>query len=119
MIRIITAALAVLASTAVADAQQYDTEQPARACVHSRLSELISRDQRQDVMADPALRACTNPFRDELQAKGKNFCEATDYTLWLVANENSKLFGASGSPYRQNKTFIRRCNESTTRKKHP
>jgi hypothetical protein len=91
----------------------YTSEEAARTCVHKRLVELIAQEHR-DINGDPALTACTTALNAELKKNGKSDCAATAYSVWLAANENSKLSGLAGQPYTPNRAFLKHC-ESTNK----
>jgi hypothetical protein len=91
----------------------YTSEEAARTCVHKRLVELIAQEHR-DINGDPALTACTTALKAELKKNGKSDCAATAYSVWLVANENSKLSGLAGQPYTPDRAFLKHC-ESTNK----
>ena len=116
MRNLLTISLAIVAlawllcvSPALAAQISYAKEQAARTCIHRRLSDLIAQDNRTDVAADASLIACTVPLRVEIKKHGKTDCEATDYIMWLIANENGKLYKLSGFPYKPNQSFITHC----------
>ena len=100
-------------SSQMAHAQkESDRNEPgARACIHKRLTELVAENNR-NVTADPALTACASGLKSELKEKGKTECEITDYIGWIIRNENSKIYGVSGGPYKPDKAFIVRCQKS-------
>ena len=94
----------------------YTSEEAARSCVHKRLAELVGQEQR-DISGDPALAACTVELKAELKKNGKSDCEAIAYSAWLVANENSKLSGLSGDPYRPDRGFLKHCESANKAQK--
>jgi hypothetical protein len=110
---ITTAVIAGSLGIGVAQAQKEPdrNEQGARACIHKRLAELVAENNR-NVTADPALTACASGLKSELKDKGKAECEITDYVGRIIRNENSKIYGVSGGPYKPDKTFITRCQKS-------
>ena len=114
MLRETTAAIATFLALNIAQAQDgsYTSEQAARSCIHARLKELVAQEQPSNIAADPALSACTNDLRGEFKAKKQSYCEAVAYTSWLAADENSRLNGLQGQPYRPDKAFVQRCEKS-------
>jgi hypothetical protein len=115
----ISAAIAAILSVSALHAETYSGEAGARACIHKRLTDLLAQDQRQRISDDPTLSACTKDLKTEMATKGKTACEQADYVSWLVANENSRINGMAGSPYQENKSFIRDCQKPKTRKRAP
>ena len=93
-------------------------EEATRTCIHDRLRALIAQEDRGDVSADPALNACTNDLKAEMKAKKKSYCEAVAYIGWLVADENNKLNGISGEPYRPDRGFLQDCAKTESWEKH-
>src|SRR5947199_8335364 len=96
----------------------YNNEGAARACVHKRLLDLIAQN-RPNVAGDAALGECTNGLKTELKEKKKSYCEAVSYVGWLIADENSKMNGVQGQPYRPDNAGIQRCDKLNTWEKHP
>ena len=115
MTRSVTIATVIVAllgiGAAIAQEGSYGKEQAARACIQTRLAELVKQDNR-NVTADAALIACANDLKVEIKEKKKSECDATDYIGWVLANENSKLNGISGGPYKPDKAFISRCRKA-------
>jgi hypothetical protein len=114
MIRSVTITTVIVAllgiSAATAQDGSYGKEQAARACIQTRLAELVKQDNR-NVTADAALLACTNDLKVEMKEKKKSECDATDYISWIFANENSKLNGIPGGQYKPDKAFLSRCRK--------
>jgi hypothetical protein len=104
-------------------AQPKPTEAPckneatARECIHKRLAELVAQNQ-PNIAGDAALGECSKGLQLELKERQKSYCEAVSYIGWLVADENSKLNGLKGQPYRPDKASIQRCEKSNTWEKH-
>jgi len=90
----------------------------ARACVHKRLLDLIAQN-RPNIAGDAALGECTNGLKAELKEKKKSYCQAVSYIGWLIADENSKMNGVQGQPYRPDNAGIKGCEKSNTWEKHP
>jgi hypothetical protein len=95
----------------------YKNEVTARECVHKRLSELVAQN-RPNIAGDNALAECTKGLQLELKDRKKSYCEAVSYIGWLVSDENSKLNGVKGEPYRPDKASIQRCDKPNTWEKH-
>jgi hypothetical protein len=98
-------------SVAKAKDEAYGKEQTARACIHKRLAELVAQANR-NAAADATLTACANDLKAEMKKKGKTECEVSNYIGWIVTNENSKLYGVKGAPYKPDKAFLLRCGKS-------
>ena len=111
--KIIMAAIAVLIGVSVAQAtdESYSSENAARDCIHKRLAELISQNNR-NITADATLTMCAKGLQSEMEKKGKSECEAKDYTGWIIRHENSKINGLSGQPYKPDKTFLAHCRKT-------
>jgi hypothetical protein len=109
--------LSVSAAQAQTKDAPYNNEAAARACVHKRLLDLIAQD-RPNITGDTALGECTNGLKAELKERKKSYCEAVSYIGWLIADENSKMNGVQGQPYRPNNEGIKRCEKSNTWEKH-
>ena|ERR1051325_277307 len=95
----------------------YKNEPAARECVHKRLAELVAQNQ-PNIAGDTALAECSKGLQLEFKERRKSYCEAVSYIGWLVADENSKLNGVKGEPYRPGKASIQRCDKSNTWEKH-
>jgi hypothetical protein len=95
----------------------YKNEAAARECVHKRLAELVAQN-RPNIAGDTALAECTKGLQLELKERQKSYCEAVSYFGWLVSDENSKLNGVKGEPYRPDKASIQRCDKSNSWEKH-
>jgi hypothetical protein len=100
----------VVTGSGYAQQTPFHSEPVARACIDKRISELLEAQTR-DVIGDAALQACTNDLKAEFKEKHKSDCEASDYARWLVANENNKRYGITGSAYKPDKAFIARCEK--------
>ena len=111
-----TASLISAAQAQTKDAP-YNTEGAARACVHKRLLDLIAQN-RPNIAGDADLGECTNGLKAELKERKKSYCEAVSYIGWLIADENSKMNGVQGQPYRPDNAGIKRCEKSNTWEKH-
>ena len=109
MTRMTAAAVTALLSMNAAQAQDgpYPSEQAARPCIQKRLTELLA-ERHPNIAADAPLTTCTNDLKAEFKAKGKSYCEAIGYIIWLVADENNKRNGVTGRPYRADKSTSRR-----------
>lgn len=119
MLRITTAVITAFLSMGAAQAQDkpYASEEAARACIHKRLTELVAQGHG-DAAGDTPLSACAIDLKAELKAKKKSYCEAVGYIGWLVADENYKLNGVKGQPYRPDKSFLQHCEKSESWEKH-
>ena len=95
----------------------YKNEAAARECIHKRLAELLAQN-RPNIAGDAALAECTKGLQAELKDSKKTYCEAVSYVGWLVADENTKLNGLKGQPYRPDKASIQRCEKTNTWEKH-
>ena len=100
-----------------ADRGPCKNEATARECIHKRLAELVAQNQ-PNIAGDAALGECSKGLQLELKERQKSYCEAVSYIGWLVADENSKLNGLKGQPYRPDKASIQRCEKSNTWEKH-
>jgi hypothetical protein len=100
------------------EAKPDSAEEAARTCVHNRLKELVAEAQRGDIATDAALNACTSNLKADLKTKKKTYCEAVAYVGWLVADENNKLNGVQGQPYRPDKAFLQNCAKTESWEKH-
>jgi hypothetical protein len=109
---VIAAVIVVPLGIGVAKAknESYGKEQTTRACIHKRLAELVAQENR-NAAADATLTACANDLKAEIKKNGKTDCEASDYIGWIVRNENSKLYGLKGAPYKPDKAFLLRCGK--------
>jgi hypothetical protein len=109
---VVTSVIVALLGISTAKAQDgaYGKEKTGRTCIHDRLAELVAQDNR-NATADAALTACANDLGTEMKGKGKTDCDATDYVGWIIANENSKLNGLTGQPYKPDKAFLLRCRK--------
>src|SRR4051794_28411918 len=113
----IAAGLVVSSLSSNAQAQTkdlpYKNEGGARECVQKRLRELVAQN-RPNIAGDTALAECTKGLQLELKEGKKSYCEAISYIGWLVADENSKLNGLKGHPYRADKASIQACAKTNT-----
>jgi len=109
IIAVIVALLGI--SAARAQDASYGKEQAAKACIHNRLAELVEQDNR-NVTADAVLTACANDLKAEMKEKRKTDCEVNDYIGWLIKSENSKIYGVAVHPYKADKEFLARCQNS-------
>src|SRR5579862_1306797 len=107
------------AAKSAAPAGPSSDEATARACIHTRLQELVDQQITLNLANDAALSACGDNVRAEFKKQGKSYCEAVDYIGWLVAAENSKLNGLPQHSYKSNKGFIATCGKTENWDKHP
>ena len=77
-----------------------------------------TRTEPPKISGDTALAECTKGLQVELKDSKKTYCEAVSYVSWLVADENTKLNGLKGQPYRPDKASIQRCEKTNTWEKH-
>jgi hypothetical protein len=111
----ITAFLGITA--AQAQERSYASEPETRLCIQKRLAELIA-EKHANITADTSLNACANDLKAEFKAKGKSYCEAIGYIVWLIADENNKRNDVTGQPYRPDDSFIAHCAKSESWAKH-
>lgn len=54
-----------------------------------------------------------------MKTRKKSYCDAVAYVGWLIADENNKLNGVKGQPYRPDEGFLQQCDKSENWERHP